>query len=52
MDADILKIPVFEIDEIPLYWRKRARAYFAAKKEALQSIAKDSEALPVFVLDL
>ncbi len=50
-DAQLLGIKPWELDEVPLLWRLRARAVNQAKKEARFAIAKNAKATAVYVVE-
>ena len=51
-DAKILGVRPWELEDVPLFWRKQARTVRLARIEAIQEIAKKNKIKAVFLLDI
>ena len=51
-DARILGVKPWEIEDVPLHWREKARIVNLAKKQALQDIAAKNDIGATYVLGL
>jgi hypothetical protein len=50
-DAKLLGVKPWEIDEVPIHWRRKARTFNLARQQAYEDIAKRSNASSVFVVN-
>jgi hypothetical protein len=51
-DAKLLGVRPWELADVPMHWRHKARIVSVAKKEALQEIAKKAKIGAVYILEI
>ncbi len=51
-DAKLLGVKPWELEDVPMHWRHKARVVSLARKEAILEIAKKSKAMSVYVIEV